>query len=271
MASKLSDFRITSGKKFTLADFDASAKPFSNGDKAANLKQLAELGARIDALQDVFYAEHKRKLLIVLQGMDTSGKDGTVRAVFSQADPLGLHVAAFKVPTPQERDHDYLWRVHQAVPGAGEITLFNRSHYESVLIERVHEWIDAKECKRRYVQINDFERLLTETGTTLIKCYLHISKDEQKKRLEERLADGTKHWKFDPNDLKEREYWEAYMQAYEAALAATSTELAPWHVIPSNSKTHRNLMIATLIVETLEAMKPAYPAPKPEYFKLKVE
>ncbi len=271
MPTKLSDFRVPSSGKFSLVAFDPSAKPFSNGDKAGNLTQLSELGARINALQDIFYAERKRKLLIVLQGMDTSGKDGTVRAVFSQVDPLGVRVVPFKVPTPEESAHDYLWRIHREVPGAGEIVMFNRSHYESVLIERVHEWIDAKECKRRYVQINEFENLLTQTGTTIIKCYLHISKDEQKKRLVERLADGTKHWKFDPNDLKERALWDDYMKAYESALAATSTESAPWYVIPANSKTHRNLMIGRLIVETMEAMKLDYPPAKPEYFKLKVD
>ncbi len=271
--TKLSDFRIKQGSsrsKFSLSDFDPASKPFSDGDKAKNIALVAEFGARINALQEMFYAEHRRKLLIILQGMDTSGKDGTVRGVFSQADPLGLRVVGFNAPTDEEKDHDYLWRVHREVPGAGEIVIFNRSHYEDVLVPRVHGSIDGDECKRRYEHINEFERMLTETGTVIVKCYLHISKDEQKMRLEERLLDGSKHWKFDPIDLVERGFWDDYVKAYEDGVAATGTKWAPWYVVPADSKTHRDVMIGKLVVATMEAMKLAFPPPNPAYFKLKV-
>ncbi|MGO4331300.1 polyphosphate kinase 2 family protein [Cupriavidus sp. M-11] len=266
----LADFRVTSGKNFRLADFDAGAKPLSSGDKAADLARIAELSVQLDQQQDIFYAEHKRKLLVVLQGMDTSGKDGTVRGVFRSFDPLGIRVVSFKSPTAEELAHDYLWRIHAQVPRAGEIVVFNRSHYEDVLITRVHEWIDEDECQRRYKQLRAFETLLMETGTTIIKCFLHISRDEQKSRLEARLADPQKHWKFDPKDLEERQYWKSYMTAYEAAIAATSTPEAPWHIVPADSKTHRNLMVAEIISEVFSRLKPAYPAAAPGLGKLKV-
>ncbi|MGO4578555.1 polyphosphate kinase 2 family protein [Cupriavidus sp. 2TAF22] len=266
----LADFRVTSGKNFRLADFDAGAKPLSSGDKAADLARIAELSVQLDQQQDIFYAEHKRKLLVVLQGMDTSGKDGTVRGVFRSFDPLGIRVVSFKSPTAEELAHDYLWRIHAQVPRTGEIVVFNRSHYEDVLITRVHEWIDEDECQRRYKQLRAFETLLMETGTTIIKCFLHISRDEQKSRLEARLADPQKHWKFDPKDLEERQYWKSYMTAYEAAIAATSTPEAPWHIVPADSKTHRNLMVAEIISEVFSRLKPAYPAAAPGLGKLKV-
>ncbi|WP_454730764.1 MULTISPECIES: polyphosphate kinase 2 family protein [Cupriavidus] len=266
----LADFRITSGKNFRLADFDPGAKPLSSGDKAADLARISELSTELDLQQDVFYAEHRRKLLIVLQGMDTAGKDGTVRGVFRSFDPLGIRVVSFKSPTAEELAHDYLWRIHAQVPRAGEIVVFNRSHYEDVLITRVHEWIDEDECERRYKQLRAFETLLMETGTTIVKCFLHITKDEQKTRLESRLADPQKHWKFDPRDLEERQYWKSYMTAYEAAIAATSTPEAPWYIVPANSKTHRNLMVAEIVFDVFSRLKPAYPAGDPGLGKLKV-
>ncbi|EHP38934.1 hypothetical protein OR16_34433 [Cupriavidus basilensis OR16] len=266
----LADFRITSDKNFRLADFNSSAKPFSSGDKAADQARITELSTRLDALQDIFYAEHRRKLLVVLQGMDTSGKDGTVRGVFRSFDPLGIRVVAFKSPTAEELAHDYLWRIHAQVPRDGEIVVFNRSHYEDVLITRVHEWIDEAECERRYKQLRAFETMLLETGTTIVKCFLHISKDEQKARLEARLADPQKHWKFDPKDLEERQYWKNYETAYQAAIAATSTQEAPWYIVPADSKTHRNLMVAEILLEVFEKLKPKYPPGKPELAKLKV-
>ncbi|WP_454719698.1 MULTISPECIES: polyphosphate kinase 2 family protein [Cupriavidus] len=266
----LADFRITSGKNFRLADFASGAKPLSSGDKAADLARISELSTQLDLQQDVFYAEHKRKLLIVLQGMDTAGKDGTVRGVFRSFDPLGIRVVSFKSPTAEELAHDYLWRVHAQVPRAGEIVVFNRSHYEDVLITRVHEWIDEDECERRYKQLRAFETLLMETGTTIVKCFLHISKDEQKARLEARLADPQKHWKFDPRDLEERQYWKSYMTAYEAAIAATSTPEAPWYIVPADSKTHRNLMVAEIVSDVFSRLKPVYPVGEPGLGKLKV-
>ena len=267
----LDDFRITSSKKFNLTDFDPGGKPLSQGDKAADEARLETLSAELDALQDIFYAEHRRKVLVVLQGMDTSGKDGTVRSVFRSVDPLGIRVVSFKAPTAEELARDYLWRVHAQVPRVGEIVLFNRSHYEDVLITRVHGWIDEAECERRYKQIRAFESLLTDTGTTIVKCFLHISKDEQKARLEARIADPQKHWKFDPQDLAERKFWKEYQEAYEAAIAATATPDCPWYIVPSDSKTHRNLMVAEIITAVFRQLKPAYPPPKPELAKLKVE
>ncbi|WP_374519602.1 PPK2 family polyphosphate kinase [Undibacterium squillarum] len=229
-----------------------------------------ELAQQIAEWQDVFTASRSKKLLIILQGMDTSGKDGTVKAVFGDINPLGARTVAFKAPTQQEKDHDYLWRIHQAVPGAGEIVIFNRSHYEDVLITRVHDWISAQECEQRYGHIRDFERMLADTGTVILKFFLHISKAEQKQRLEERLKDPQKHWKFDPSDLAEREYWDTYQRAYENAIRATNTPHAPWFVIPADSKTQRNLVIAHIVREILDNLQLQYPAPHPEYASLRV-
>ena len=257
--------------KFKIAKFDPAAKPCTTGSKAGDLARLAELSARIEALQDIFYAEHRRKLLVVLQGMDTAGKDGTVRTVFRALDPLGLRVVGFKVPTPLELAHDFLWRIHAQVPAAGEIVIFNRSHYEDVLVTRVHGDIDAAECKRRYAHINAFEQMLAETGTTIVKCFLHISKDEQRDRLQERIDDPQKHWKLGMADIEERKLWDAYMAAYEDAVNATATPHAPWHIIPANSKSHRSLMVAEILLQVMERLKPEYPAGNPAFKGLKIE
>ncbi|AZG12779.1 MULTISPECIES: polyphosphate kinase 2 family protein [Cupriavidus] len=267
----LDDFRITAGKGFKLANFDAGGKPLSTGSKASDEARLGELAQQLDAVQDVFYAEHRHKLLIVLQGMDTSGKDGTVRSVFRSFDPLGIRIASFKSPTPEELARDYLWRVHAQVPRKGEIVIFNRSHYEDVLITRVHGWIDDEECKRRYRQIREFEQMLVETGTTIVKCFLHISKDEQKQRLEQRIADPQKHWKFDMQDLAERKFWKEYQRAYEDAIAATATPQSPWYIVPADSKSHRNLVVADILKTTFDQLRPDYPPPKPELAKVVVE
>jgi PPK2 family polyphosphate:nucleotide phosphotransferase len=261
----LDQYRVNP-KKFSLKEFKPNDKSERSGDKAQDTLALTELATQINAVQDILHAEGKRKLLLVLQGMDASGKDGTVRHVFSECDPLGIRLASFKTPSSEELAHDYLWRVHQQVPKAGELVIFNRSHYEDVLIVKVHDWINEAECRRRYQQINDFERHLTETGTVIIKCFLHISKEEQKARFEDRLKDATKSWKFNPNDLKERALWDDYMTAYENAMKATSTEYAPWHVIPADSKTNRNLLISRLLLKSLNDMKLKYP-PVPAEFK----
>jgi PPK2 family polyphosphate:nucleotide phosphotransferase len=269
--SALDEWYFDGSTKFRIAKFDPAAKPCTTGSKASDLERLAALSARIETLQDIFYAEHRRKLLVVLQGMDTAGKDGTVRTVFRALDPLGLRVVGFKTPTPLELAHDFLWRVHAQVPGAGEIVIFNRSHYEDVLVTRVHDDIDAAECKRRYAHINAFERMLAETGTTLIKCFLHISKDEQRNRLQERVDDPHKHWKLGMADIEERGHWEAYMTAYEDVINATATPHAPWHIIPANSKSHRSLMVAEILLGVMERLKPEYPAGNPAFNGLKVE
>lgn len=262
-------------KKLDVQDADAAGKPLESADKANDKSddklRVVKLAERIAGYQDVFYAARKHKLLVVLQGMDTAGKDGTIRGVFGLIDPLGIRSVAFKAPTENEREHDYLWRVHQQVPVQGEIVIFNRSHYEDVLITRVHGWIDDKECQRRYAQIRDFERMLAETGTVVLKFFLHISRDEQKQRLQARLDDPEKHWKFDPQDLVERKYWAEYQQAYQQAIRETDADHAPWYVIPADSKTHRNLAIASIVAETLEKMKLSYPPANPEYAKLRVD
>jgi PPK2 family polyphosphate:nucleotide phosphotransferase len=267
--ANLDQYRVNP-KKFSLNSIKPDDKSERTGDKAGDKAKdalaLEKLATEINALQDILHAQGKHKILLILQGMDASGKDGTVRHVFSECDPLGIRLASFKGPTPEELAHDYLWRVHQQVPQKGEICIFNRSHYEDVLIVKVHDWIDEAECKRRFAQINDFERLLTETGTVIIKCYLHISKAEQKLRMQERLDDPTKTWKFNPNDLKERDLWSKYMVAYENAMKATSTENAPWYVVPADSKTNRNLLISRLLLNALKSLKLAYP-PVPEAFK----
>ena len=257
-------------KRFDLARVDPAAKPFSSGSKSADLATIDALTSDIDRLQDVLYADRRFKLLIVLQGTDTSGKDGTIRGVFSKTSALGVKTAAWKAPSEEERGHDYLWRIHQKVPAAGEIMIFNRSHYEDVLVPVVKGWITHDETVRRFAQINDFERLLTENGTIIVKFLLHISKDEQRVRLQARLDDPTKHWKFAVGDLEERTRWDAYHAAYSEAVGATGSSWAPWTIVPSDSKTHRNLLIATVVKQTLQSLKLAYPPGDPSLANLKV-
>ena len=218
---------IIAGGKTRLAEIDTGSTCSFKGDKAATQAVLAQLKAQLAGLQTLLYAEHKRKVLVVLQAMDTGGKDGVIRNVFSGVNPQGVRVVGFKAPSAEELDHDYLWRVHQRLPGRGELVVFNRSHYEDVLITRVHSWIDERTAKRRFRQINDFEAMLVEEGTLVLKFFLHISKDEQKARLQDRLADPAKIWKFNPGDLVEREKWDDYQRAYEDAIGATSSPHAP--------------------------------------------
>ncbi|MDI1309543.1 MAG: polyphosphate kinase 2 family protein [Methylotenera sp.] len=263
-------YRVNS-KKFSLKNYNPQDKSERSKTKEQDFLELTQLATEINSLQDILHAEGKRKILLILQGMDASGKDGTVRHVFSECDPLGIRLASFKTPSSEELAHDYLWRVHQEIPKAGELVIFNRSHYEDVLIVKVHDWIDDAECKRRYAQINDFERLLAETGTVIIKCFLNISKEEQKARMQERLADPSKTWKFNPGDLKERELWPKYMQAYEQAIKATSTEYAPWYVIPADSKTNRNLLISRLLLDALKSMNLKFPPVPTEYKNIVVK
>jgi PPK2 family polyphosphate:nucleotide phosphotransferase len=258
-------------KTLRVRDADASRKPLAGTDKQQDKQRTEQFAQRIAELQNMLYAEHGRKLLVILQGTDTSGKDGTIKGVFGKIDPLGIRSVAFKAPTPAERDHDFLWRVHQQVPGAGEIVIFNRSHYEDVLITSVHGWIDEAECERRYAHIRDFERMLAQTGTVILKCFLHISSAEQKRRLQARLDDPEKHWKFDVIDLEERKRWNDYQRAYQRAIEATDTDHAPWYVIPADSKTHRNLAIAAIVLETMEGMKLAFPPGNPQLAKLKID
>ena len=264
-------YRVIPGSRVVLSNYDPGDTREFSGDKDEGKDKLDELNDRLEALQELLYAEHKHKLLIVLQGMDTSGKDGVIRHVFEGVNPQGVRVANFKVPTPQELDHDYLWRVHEQVPGSGEIVIFNRSHYEDVLVVRVHELVSQERWSRRYQQINDFECLLVEEGTTILKFFLHIDQHEQKERLQARLDDPNKRWKFNVGDLKERKLWDDYRRAYEDVLSRTSSETAPWYIVPSNHKWYRNLVIASVIVETLDKLKMSYPEPEEDLGSIKIE
>jgi PPK2 family polyphosphate:nucleotide phosphotransferase len=230
-------------------------------------KQLKELSR----LQNLLYAENRRSLLIVLQGMDTSGKDGTIRHVMAGLSPLGVQVKAFKVPTEEELAHDFLWRVHKEVPRHGYFGIFNRSHYEDVLVVRVHGLVPRKIWKTRFEQINQFERILVKNNVIILKFFLHISKAEQKARLEQRLTDPTRYWKFSMQDVKEREHWSAYRRAYEDVLTQCSTKWAPWHLVPANHKWYRNLVVAEAIVQTLRELDMQFPPPSVELSKVKIE
>lgn len=254
----LNRYGVKAGRKLSLRDYD----PNDTGDykkndqgKAKAKAETAKLIARLDGLQERLYANATRSLLIVLQGMDTSGKDGTIKSVMSGVNPQGCKVVAFKAPSKDELAHDFLWRVHREVPPKGYIGIFNRSHYEDVLITRVHGWVSDKVVKRRFDQIKEFEELLTENGTAILKLFLHISKDEQKERLEARIADPEKRWKWNSGDLEERKLWEDYLKAFEDVISATSTDCAPWYIVPANRKWYRNLVVAERIVNVLEDLK----------------
>ena len=250
---------------------DPGAKPFSSGDKAKDKAALEALAIELDVLQDLFYADRRYKLLVILQGIDTSGKDGTIRGVFGRTTALGVHAMGWKAPSDAELAHDYLWRIHQHAPAAGEVMIFNRSQYEDVLVPVVNGWITPEQTRQRMQHINDFERMLTETGTVVMKFMLHISFEEQGERLQERIDDPTKRWKFSFGDLQVRKQWADYQKAYEALLGATSTAHAPWTVVPANSKTHRNLMIATLVRDKLKSLGLKYPPDDPKLAGLKIK
>ena len=271
--SRLSGWQPPVGKgaaKFSLDQLDPAAKPWSLGDKAADMAEVDKLTIDLDSMQNMFYADKRFKLLVVLQGTDGSGKDGTVRGVFSRTSPLGVHTVGWKAPTQEERDHDFLWRIHKAMPGAGEITVFNRSHYEDVLVPVVNKWITPEQTAERMRHINDFERMVTETGTGILKFLLHISPEEQRERLQERIDDPTKNWKFAIGDIDVRKQWSDYRKAYDALLCETSTPYAPWTIVPANSKTHRNLMIASIVRDTLAGLKLRYPPADPKLIGLKI-
>ena len=254
-------YLVQPDQKVVLADWDAKSTDAWKGDKDAAEKELLLLNNQLEALQELLFAEAKHKVLIVLQGMDTSGKDGVIRRVFDGVNPQGVKVASFKVPTAMELAHDYLWRVHQQVPGCGEIVIFNRSHYEDVLVVRVHNLVTPEQWKQRYDHINHFEQLLVEEGTTILKFYLHIDLDEQRERLLSRLDEPAKRWKFNPGDLKERQLWGEYQAAYEDVLNKTSQKKAPWIIVPANRKWYRDLVISAALVETLRELKMEYPQP----------
>lgn len=252
-------YLVKPGMKVRLSDWDPNDTSEFKGDKAQARIEVAKLNKRLEELQEVLFAEHKHQVLIVLQAMDTGGKDGAIRHVFEGVNPSGTRVANFKEPSEEELDHDYLWRVHEQVPAKGEIVIFNRSHYEDVLIVRVHHLVPPDVWKPRYDQVNAFEQMLAENGTTILKFYLHIDKDEQKRRLQARLDDPNKHWKFRKGDLEERKLWHEYMEAYEDVLNKTSTAAAPWIIVPANHKWYRDLVISSVLIETLEGLKMNFP------------
>ena len=251
--------RVASGKKVKLAGIAPGSTPGARNKQSVQAA-LAKNVEKLRELQYRMYAENRRSVLIVLQAMDSGGKDGTIRHVMSGLNPQGCSVTSFKVPSSEEADHDFLWRIHRAVPAKGDFGIFNRSHYEDVLVVRVHDLVPKDVWKARYEHINNFEKLLADQGTLILKFFLHIDKDEQRQRLQDRLDDKAKLWKFDPGDLKERALWDEYMEAYEDAIRKCSTPHAPWHVIPANKKWYRNFLVARTILKTLENLD--YQLPK---------
>ncbi len=246
--------------KIKLSDIDTTAP--KKIVKEHSKKELQKMKFKIEDLQNLLYAENKHSVLIIIQGMDASGKDGAVKNVFETVSPMGCRVIAFKQPSTLEMKHDFLWRIHQNVPEKGMIHIFNRSHYEDVLIQRVHKWVDEKTIKQRFEHINNFEKLMKETGTAVLKFYLHISKEEQMKRLNERLSDPTKMWKHSDNDVKEREYWDDYMKAYEDVFENCSKH-ADWEIVPSDQNWYKESVIADKVIKTLEKFKMKFPKLKP--------
>jgi PPK2 family polyphosphate:nucleotide phosphotransferase len=258
----MKDYRIKPGTKVNLSEWDPKETGDFYGGKDEGLAEIATLNKKLAELQVLLYAGHRHKLLIVLQAMDTGGKDGTISRVFEGINPQGVRVARFNVPTQEELDHDYLWRVHAVIPAKGEMVIFNRSHYEDVLVVRVHNYVPSEIWEKRFDQINQFERFLVDNGTTILKFYLHIDRDEQKKRLQSRLDDPAKRWKFRLGDLEERKLWSDYMQAYEDVLSKTSTDYSPWFVVPANRNWYRDLVVSSVLVDALESLAMKFPEPE---------
>ena len=265
-------YRVKPGEKVDLKSIDAGDYSlFNEGGKTESQSVFDELRDELQALQKVLYAQNKHRILIVLQAMDTGGKDGCVKHVFARVDPQGVNVKAFKKPTEEELAHDFLWRVHSHVPGNGQIVIFNRSHYEDILAVRVKKLFGDEVWKRRYRHVVDFERMLVEEGTTIVKMYLHISKEEQKHRLESRLANPAKHWKLNPEDLSDRARWDDFQKAYEDLMEKTSTEQAPWYIIPADRKWYRNLIVARIMVDTLRGLRMDFPKPTWDPASVKID
>lgn len=257
----MKDYRIAKPSKIVLKSFDPSDTSLAPKGKEWGLRRLEKLQQRLADLQDLLYANRTRRVLVVLQGMDTAGKDGTIKHVFSAVNPQGVRVESFKQPTPAELARDYLWRVHRVTPSNGEITIFNRSHYEDVLTVRVHKTVEKSVWEKRYAQINHFEEMMAQEGTLILKFFLHIDHDEQTRRLKARLDTPDKQWKLSMADLKERQYWDDYTKAYEAVLSQCGTPYAPWYVVPANHKWYRNFVISSVLVEALEGLKLKPPTP----------
>ena len=258
-----SPWQVPHATKFRLDEFDTTPPDELVLDEDELKHHQTKLEDKLNKLQSLLYASKSKAVLLILQGMDTSGKDGVIRHVFSHVSPLGMHAIAFGAPTEVELRHDFLWRVHNKLPALGDITIFNRSHYEDVLVTRVRGMIDKATCEKRYKHIEHFESLLSDNNTVVLKCYLHISRAEQKKRLQARIDDPSKHWKLQASDFADRKLWPDFMAAYQDAIAATSTKQAPWYVVPADSKPHRDLFIANLLVQTLAKLE--LPLPKPTF------
>lgn len=255
-------FRVPPNSEFKLDSIDTHSKYGFEGGKEEGKEALSTVKRPLKDLQRRLWAESEQSLLVVIQATDTGGKDGTIRHVFSGVNPQGVRVASFRMPTEEELAHDYLWRVHQQAPKDGEITIFNRSHYEDVLVVRVRDLVPRETWEKRYRHINDFERMLSDEGTTIVKIFLHISKEEQRQRLQARLDKPHKNWKFHRGDLEDRELWDDYQDAYQTMLRETSTEYAPWYVVPADRKWYRNLVVSNLLIRTLEGMDPRFPEPE---------
>jgi PPK2 family polyphosphate:nucleotide phosphotransferase len=262
-------FLVPAGTRANLADFDPgySGRYLKKSEGKEDLKRNVK---RLQELQEVLWAEGKHALLIVLQAMDAGGKDGTIKHVMRGVNPQGCQVTSFKVPTREELAHDYLWRIHKATPQRGYIGIFNRSHYEDVLVVRVHNLVPEPVWRQRYEQINHFEKLLADSGTTILKFFLHISKEEQKERFETRLKDPKKNWKFSMGDVEERAYWDDYRRAFEEALSRCSTPWAPWYIVPANRKWYRNIVVSQIIIETLEKLEMQFPPPLTDADKIDI-
>lgn len=262
VSGALERYIVPEGKKVRLDEIDQNEKElFKQGGKEDHLPYLDTLRDELQTLQKVMYAEDKRRVLVVMQAMDTGGKDGCVKHVFSRVDPQGIHVQSFKAPTRRELSRDFLWRIHQHVPRNGQLTIFNRSHYEDIIAVRVKEIFSKEVWKRRYRHIVEFERMLAEEGTTIVKIFLHISKDEQRQRLQARLDEPAKHWKFNPDDLKDRGRWGDFMKAYEDVIEETSKPHAPWFIVPADRKWYRNLCVARIMIDTLKGLEMKFPEP----------
>jgi len=252
-------YRVKTGKKIDIFKLDPDGESNAGIKKGDSKSETKKLTSKLDGLQEMLFAEHKHKLLIILQAMDTGGKDGVIRRIFEGVNPSGVRVVHFKQPSQEEMEHGFLWRAYIQIPQDGEIVIFNRSHYEAVLVERVHNIVSKSIWEKRYKEIIEFERILSEENVTILKFFLHIDSAEQKSRIEERLSDPTKEWKFSNDDLLERKYWDEYMKAYEAVLSNTSTDHAPWYAVPSNHRWLRDLIVSTVLVETLENFNMKYP------------
>lgn len=262
-------FRVRPGATIRLRDHDPHGD--DKLEKAEGKTRLAELIADLDRLQELLYVDKRHSCLIMFQAIDAGGKDGTIRAVFEGVNPQGVNVVPFQAPTEEELAHDFLWRVHRHVPRLGQLTIFNRSHYEDVLVVRVHDLVPKERWQKRYRHIRDFEQMLVDEGTTIVKFFLHISKEEQRQRQQERIDNPAKQWKFNRGDLEERRHWDEYEKAFEAMLNETSTDDAPWFLVPANRNWYRNLVVASVLVQTLEGMKLRFPEPEPGISGLVVE